>query len=60
MNDDAWDEIDFLDESEEQQVYEKSTKNKGKNRKHKWREIEQIKEQRRLKRYLADFEREAF
>jgi hypothetical protein len=60
MNNDAWDEIDFLDESEEQQIFEKSTKNKGKSRKRKWREIEQIKEQRRLKRDLADFEREAF
>jgi hypothetical protein len=60
MNNDAWDEIDFLDESEEQQVFERSNKNKGKNRKRKWREIEEIKEQRRLKRDLADFERNAF
>ncbi|MCP4992061.1 MAG: DUF3545 family protein [Colwellia sp.] len=37
-------------------VNERGQKSKGKGRKRKWREIEQVKEQRLLRRNLATFE----
>lgn len=52
MTNKHWHEQDFQDEEELAQ--EKISKNKG--RKRKWREIENIKEQRRLRRDLAEYE----
>lgn len=59
MNNYVWDEIE-LDSSEEQQAFDKNNRDTGHNRKRKWREIEDIKEKRRLKRDLADFKRDVF
>jgi hypothetical protein len=54
MTNENWDELDFLDEEELTQ----EKKSKGKIRKSKWREIEHIKEQRRLRRDLSEYEYE--
>jgi len=52
MTNENWDELEFLDDDELTQ----DRKSKGKTRKSKWREIENIKEQRRLRRDLAEYE----
>ena len=52
-----WKELSLLDDMEHiDDVNERGQKIKVKERKRKWREIEQIKEQRRLRRDLATFE----
>ncbi len=53
-------EVDILDDVEDEESSERSGKVKSKVRKRKWREIEAIKEQRRLRRDLAYFEHNAY
>ena len=53
---DDWQDLDLLDDIDELQGGDTRTRSKSKMRKRKWREIETIKEQRRLRRDLADFE----
>lgn len=52
-----WEDVEFLGDvdllSEEKKV-------KNKSKKRKWREIESVKEKRRLKRQLEDFEQYSF
>ncbi|GAA6206226.1 MULTISPECIES: DUF3545 family protein [Thalassotalea] len=57
MNKFNWDEFDFINDEE---FSEKAVKNKGKTNKRKWREIETIKEQRRLKKQIAEMEQYSF
>ena len=52
MANDNWLDLDFIDEEE----FSEEKKTKVKTRKRKWREIENIKEQRRLRRDLAQYE----
>ena len=52
MDNENWNEFDILEEQE--LIQEK--KNKIKVRKRKWREIENIKEQRRLSKELSEYE----
>jgi len=52
MASENWHELDLLEQEELSQ--EKPSKGKG--RKRKWREIENIKEQRRFRRELAEYE----
>lgn len=52
MDSEDWNEFDVLEEQELAQ--EKKAKIKA--RKRKWREIEEIKEQRRLSRELSEYE----
>lgn len=57
MNNQFWDEEDYnYDDEEALTVPDKKGKSKGAQRKRKWREIESIKEQRRLRRDLAGYE----
>lgn len=49
MNSSNWEDFEFLGN---EYLVEQESKTKTKNRKRKWREIEFIKEQRRLKREL--------
>ena len=58
MNDEYWHEEDILNDDDELVTPDK--KGRAKIRKRKWREIETIKEQRRLRRDLADFEQYSF
>jgi Protein of unknown function (DUF3545) len=60
MNNKYWDEMDILDDEGELTRPDKKGKTKGSDRKRKWREIESIKEQRRLRRDLAYFEQNAY
>jgi len=57
---DDWQDLDLLDDIDELQGGDTRTKSKSKMRKRKWREIETIKEQRRLRRDLADFEQYSY
>lgn len=52
-----WDELDDFFEDD---VLTQGTKHKKTSRKRKWREIENIKEQRRLKKELADINQYSF
>ncbi len=57
MNNQDWDDTnDFLEED----VLMQANKSKGSSRKRKWREIETIKEQRRLKREIAEYSQYLF
>lgn len=60
MKDNDWQENEIFDDIEEQESADRSSRLKGKVRKRKWREIEAIKEQRRLRRSLADFEQYSY
>ncbi len=60
MNNKYWHETDVLDDDDELTIPEKNSKVGGKERKRKWREIEAIKEQRRLRRELTDFEQYSY
>ncbi|KGJ96939.1 DUF3545 family protein [Colwellia psychrerythraea] len=60
MKDNYWQESEILDDVDEQETADRSSRSKGKVRKRKWREIEAIKEQRRLRRSLADFEQYSY
>jgi len=63
MNNYDWQELSLLDEIDDvDEVNERGQKSKAKSkaRKRKWREIELIKEQRRLRRDLATFEHYSF
>ena len=55
MSDEYWDD-DGVYEEDELTRPDKKVKVRGKERKRKWREIESIKEQRRLRRDLAGYE----
>ena len=57
---DDWQDLDLLDDIDELQGGDTRTRSKSKMRKRKWREIETIKEQRRLRRDLADFEQYSY
>lgn len=54
MNNGYWHETDVFDDDDE--LTRPDKKGKTKERKRKWREIEAIKEQRRMRRVMADFE----
>ena len=58
MNNDDWYETDVFDDDDE--LTRPDKKSKTKERKRKWREIEAIKEQRRMRRVMADFEQYSF
>ncbi len=63
MNNNDWQEQNFLDDIEYiEEVNERGQKRaaKGNERKRKWREIENIKEQRRLRRDMAYYEHHAY
>jgi len=63
MNNDDWQEQNFLDDIEDiEEVNDRGQKRagKGNERKRKWREIENIKEQRRLRRDMAYYEHHAY
>ena len=53
MNNDFWNEDDVYDDED---LTRPDKKGKGSDRKRKWREIELIKEQRRLSRDLAVYD----
>jgi hypothetical protein len=59
MNNEYWHEADDFDEDELTRP-DKKNKTSGKERKRKWREIESIKEQRRLRREITDFEQYSY
>lgn len=59
MNNEYWHEADDFDEDELTRP-DKKSKTSGKERKRKWREIESIKEQRRLRREITDFEQYSY
>jgi hypothetical protein len=48
-----WENFDFLDD---ESFSDNEIKSKSKNKKRKWREIESIKEKRRLKKLIEDIE----
>ncbi len=58
MNNEYWHETDVLDDDDE--LTRPDKKGQTKQRKRKWREIEAIKEQRRLRRDIADFEQYSY
>ncbi|OUR81059.1 hypothetical protein A9Q75_08655 [Colwellia psychrerythraea] len=60
MNNEYWHEADVLDDEDELTRPDKKGKVKGSDRKRKWREIEAIKEQRRLRRDIAAFEQYSY
>jgi hypothetical protein len=63
MNNNEWQEQSLLDDIEDVDLLNESLqKGKAKNKVHKrkWREIELIKEQRRLRRDIAAFEHYSF
>ncbi|WP_019026906.1 DUF3545 family protein [Colwellia piezophila] len=60
MNNNYWHDIELLDDIEAQESAEKNSRATGKVRRRKWREIETIKDQRRLRRNMADFEPYAY
>lgn len=53
MNNINWEHFEFLDD---ENFSENETKGKPKNKKRKWREIESIKDKRRLKKQLEEIE----
>lgn len=57
MNNLNWEYFEFLNEDD---FSENETKRKVKSKKRKWREIESIKEKRRLKRQLEELEHYSF
>ena len=59
MNNEYWQEANDFDEDELTRP-DKKGKSKGSDRKRKWREIESIKEQRRLRREITDFEQYSY
>ncbi|HBY85850.1 MAG TPA: hypothetical protein DEO86_08255 [Colwellia sp.] len=60
MNNEYWHETDVFDDEDELTRPDKKGKAKGSDRKRKWREIESIKEQRRLRREITDFEQYSY
>lgn len=60
MNDQFWDEDDIYDDEDALTKPDKKEKARGSERKRKWREIELIKEQRRLRRDIAEYEQYSF
>lgn len=63
MNNHDWQELSILDDIDDiDEVNERAQKrgSKSNERKRKWREIEFIKEQRRLRRDMAYFEHHAY
>lgn len=52
MENESWNDVDYIDE----EVLVQNKKSKDRGRKRKWREIENIKEQRRLRRDLQEYE----
>lgn len=60
MGNKYWHETDILDNEDELTRPDKKSKTSGKERKRKWREIESIKEQRRLRREITDFEQYSY
>ncbi|MEI6893049.1 MAG: DUF3545 family protein [Colwellia sp.] len=60
MNDELWDEENILDDEGELTRPDKAGKVKINEQKRKWREIETIKEQRRLRRDIAAFEQYSY
>ncbi len=52
--------MDILDDEDELTRPDKKGRTKGSDRKRKWREIESIKEQRRLRREITDFEQYSY
>lgn len=60
MNDQLWDEDDIYDDEDELTRADRKGKARVTSRKRKWREIESIKEQRRLRRDLAAYEHYSF
>ena len=59
MNDEYWHDTDVLDD-DDNELTRPGKKGQAKQRKRKWREIEVIKEQRRLRRDIADFEQYSY
>lgn len=60
MNNEYWHDADVFDDEDELTRPDKKGKVKGSDRKRKWREIEVIKEQRRLRRDIAAFEQYSY
>ena len=60
MNNEFWDEDESYDEGDELTRADKKGKIRSSERKRKWREIETIKEQRRLRRDLAGYEQYSY
>ncbi|MFQ3312602.1 MAG: hypothetical protein ACI9VO_000534 [Colwellia sp.] len=59
MNNEYWQEVDVLDD-EDDELIRADKKGQSKQKKRKWREIEAIKEQRRLRRDIANFEQYSY
>jgi hypothetical protein len=59
MNNEYWQEVDVLDD-EDDELIRADKKAQSKQKKRKWREIEAIKEQRRLRRDIANFEQYSY
>jgi len=59
MSNEDWHDTDVLDE-DDNELTRTDKKAQAKQRKRKWREIEVIKEQRRLRRDIADFEQYSY
>ncbi len=60
MSDKNWEDIDNFDDEINNDMSGNDRKQKGKVRKRKWREIEDIKEQRRLRRHIEEFEQYSY
>jgi len=59
MSNEDWHDTDVLDD-DDNELTRTDKKAQAKQRKRKWREIEVIKEQRRLRRDIADFEQYSY
>jgi len=59
MNDEDWHDVDVLDD-DDNELTRPDKKAQAKQRKRKWREIEVIKEQRRLRRDIDAFEQYSY
>lgn len=59
MNNEYWQEADVLDD-EDDELTRPEKKAQSKLKKRKWREIEAIKDQRRLRRDIANFEQYSY
>jgi hypothetical protein len=59
MNNEFWHDDDAFDD-EDNELTRPDKKGQAKARKRKWREIEVIKEQRRLRRDIANFEQYSY
>jgi hypothetical protein len=59
MNNEYWHDADVLDD-DDSELTRPDKKGQAKQRKRKWREIEVIKEQRRLRRDIAAFEQYSY